>query len=117
MRLGSATLALLMLCGLGRAQDKPAPASQPKSITVPATIDHNRVVIDAEVSLPDGSVQRVHAWVDNGSSDLELSRRLAMALGLAVACDDHECTSPPPAAIRVGGMTIPLTGVKTATIP
>ena len=74
-------------------------APSPKSVTVPAAIDHNRVVIDADVRLPDGSTQRVHAWVDNGNPDLYLSRRLATLLGLAVSCDDQECSSPPPREI------------------
>jgi hypothetical protein len=107
---------LFLLCGFTLAQDKPA-SPEPKSVTVPAAIDHNRVVIDADLSLPDGSTSRVHAWVDNGNPDLELSRRVAMLLGLSVTCDDHECSSPPPHAMNVGGMTIPLDTAKVAKIP
>lgn len=85
------------------------------------TIDHNRVVINVEVPLPDGSTQRVRAWVDNGSPDLNLSRRLATQLQLPVSCNnndnDQECSSPPPSEIIVGGMKIPLAGVKQAKIP
>ena len=40
----------------------------------------------------------------------ELSRRLATLLGLAVSCDDQECSSPPPREIDIGGMTISLGG-------
>jgi hypothetical protein len=116
MRFCRVAIALLLFSCLICAQDK-ATATDPKSVTVPATIDHNRVVIDADVSLPDGSTRRVHAWVDNGNPDLELSRRLATLLGLAVSCDDHECSSPPPREIRIGGMTIPLGVVKEAKIP
>jgi len=108
--------AVLLLCGFGPSQDKTAPPA-PKSVTVPAAIDHNRVVINADVALPDGSTQRVHTWVDNGNPDLYLSRRLATLLGLAVSCDDHECSSPPPREITLGGMAIPLTDIKEAKIP
>jgi hypothetical protein len=109
----------LLLCGLVAGQEKPAPIFEPGLVTVPAAIDHNRIVINADVQLPDGSTQRVHAWVDNGNPDLYLSRRLATLLGLAVSCNgnDQECTAPPPRAIIVGGMVIPLTGAKEAKIP
>src|SRR5712672_2011920 len=62
-------LALVVLLGfslLGHAviaQDasKPALPSQPepKSVTVPVTLDHNRVVIDVYLPLADGSSKRV----------------------------------------------------------
>ena len=98
------------------AQEKAAPA-EPKSATVPATIDHNRIVINVDVRLPDGSMQTTRAWVDNGNAELNLSRRVATLLGLNVTCGEHECSSPPPREIVVGEMTIPLTGVKEAKIP
>jgi hypothetical protein len=117
MRFCAATWLLLLLCAFVGGQDKPASPVEPKSVTVPATIDHNRVVINADVSLPDGSSQRVRVWVDNGNPDLYLSRRLATMLGLAVSCDDHTCSSYPPREIAVDGMRIPLTGVKKVEIP
>ncbi len=55
--------------------------------------------------------------MDNGNPDLYLSRRLATLLGLAVSCDDHECSSPPPPEIGIDGMRIPLTAIKQAKIP
>jgi len=124
MRSGTA-FSLFLLSGFMGAQDKPALESNPQSVTVPAAIDHNRVVINADVTLPDGSSQRVRVWVDNGNPDLNLSRRLATQLQLAVSCnnnDNHndneqECSSLPPQEIIVGGMKIPLTSVKQAKIP
>jgi hypothetical protein len=112
---------VLLLCAFTYSQDNPTRPSEPNSVTIPMTIDHNRVVINVEVPLPDGSTQRVRAWVDNGDPDLNLSRRLAMQLQLAVSCNDkdndHDCSSPPPPEIIVGGMKIPLIGVKQAKIP
>ncbi len=105
----------LLLSGASLAQNKPVLESEP--VTVPAAIDHNRVVINAEIPLPNGSTERVRAWVDNGNPDLTLSRRLATLLGLAVSCNDHECSSPPPKEVVIGGMSISLTGVKEAKIP
>jgi hypothetical protein len=115
MKLYAVAGAMLSLGAFSAAQEKSAPA--PRSVTVPATIDHNRVVIDADLPLPYGSVQRVHAWVDNGNPDLYMSRHLATLLGLSVSCDDKACSAPPPREIIIGSMTIPLTVVKEVHIP
>jgi hypothetical protein len=92
-------------------------SAAPKAVTVPMAIDHNRSVIEAGLVLPDGSTQRVRAWVDNGTSELYISRRVATMLGLTVTCGETECTAPAPAEIAVGGMTISLSAVKDAKIP
>jgi hypothetical protein len=119
MKFCTKACALLLLCGIGGAQDKnkdkKVPAPEP--VTVPAALDHNRVVVKAEVTLPDGTIRGVHAWIDNGNADLYLSRRLATLLGLAVSCNDQECSSPPPSEITVGGMAISLAGIKETKIP
>jgi hypothetical protein len=115
----SAALVALVLVSAAYAQDasKPAPQAEPKSATVPITLDHNRVVIDVYLPLPDGSTKRVRGWVDNGNPDLEMSRRVATLMGLNVICDDKACSAPPPREITIGGMKIPLTSVKEAKIP
>lgn len=81
------------------------------------TLDHNRVIIDVDVTSSNGATQRVHAWVDNGNADLEMSRRFAGLIGLTVTCDDKACSAPPPAAMTIGTMNLPLTGVKEVNIP
>ena len=116
MRVLIAAWAILPLSATVSAEKKPA-APPAEAVTVPATIDHNRVVVDIDLWLEDRSWQRVHAWVDNGNPDLEISRHLATILGLPVSCDDKACSAPAPAAIAIGGMTIPLDGVKEAHIP
>jgi hypothetical protein len=88
-----------------------------KSATVPITLDHNRVVIDVDIPLPDGSTTRIRGWVDNGNPDLYLSRRVATLIGLNVNCGEHECSAPPPHEIAIGSMKISLAGVKEAKIP
>lgn len=107
----------LLLCGLAWGQEKGPPPQEPKFVTVPASIDHNRVVIDADILLPSNSWQSIHAWVDNGNPDLYLSRRMATLLGLTVTCGDQECSAPPPKQIAIGGMLISLAGLKVAKIP
>ena len=105
----------LLLTGYSGAEKKSSPDA--KAVTVSATIDHNRIVIRADLRLPNGSVETIGAWVDNGNPDLYLSRRLATVLGLEVKCGDQECTAPPPSELVIGGMSIPLTGVKEVKIP
>jgi hypothetical protein len=106
----------LLLSAVVSAQ-KSDPGSQPRSVTVPAVIDHNRVIVNADLTLPDGSSKTVRAWVDNGNPELYLSDRVATLLGLNVLCGDEECSSAAPKEIAIGGMRIPLAGIKGARIP
>src|SRR3974390_884292 len=120
MRAWIAGCLMLALGGSVWTQQKPGQSSGRESVTVPATIDHNRVIVDGSLTLPDGSAHRVRLWVDNGNPDLYLSRHLATLLGLNVTCGDQECSSPPPAAISIGGMKISpidLRGAKTPLNP
>jgi hypothetical protein len=116
----SRTLLALALVTVAFAQDASKPA--PKSVTIPITLDHNRVVIDVYLPLPDGTAKRIRGWVDNGNPDLEMSRRAATLMGLNVTCDDKACTAPPPATItlhdtKTGDMQISLANIKEVKIP
>jgi hypothetical protein len=92
----------------------------PKSVAVPVTLDHNRTIIDVYVSLPEGTTKRVRAWVDNGNSDLWITEALATKLGLSLRGDPKpalagkERAVEAPNRIEIGGMTIPLAGIKDA---
>jgi hypothetical protein len=112
----AAVLAASFVLSVFSLSQSPASAG-PKSVTVPITLDHNRVVIDVYLPLPDGSTKRVRGWVDNGNPDLEISRRVAMLMGLNVTCDDKSCSAPPPRDITIGEMKVSLAGVKEAKIP
>src|SRR5271155_1011959 len=105
----TAALPNLILWTAGRAQSPPKPGSQPepKSVTVPFKLSHNRVIVDVALRLSDGTTQRVHAWVDNGNPDLLMSRRLALG---SVSCDGQLCSATPPVEMDIGGMTITLGG-------
>jgi hypothetical protein len=115
MRCRALVVFILATAALAQTSFKPAPES--KSATVPITLDHNRIVIDVDLPLPDGSTRRVRGWVDNGDSDLRLSRRAATLMGLNVVCGERECSAPPPHEITIGGMKISLAAVKEAKIP
>jgi hypothetical protein len=120
----AASLLVLILYAAALAQNAPKLASQPepKSVTVPITLSHNRIIIDVVLSFPDGATQHVHAWIDNGNPELYLSQRLAALTG-GVSCDGQLCVGTPPAEMNVGGMTIPLggripgAGIREATVP
>ena len=108
---------IFILLATAGAQRQSSPNPDSKSITVPIILDHNRVVIDVDFPLADGSAQHVRGWIDNGTPDLYLSRRLATLLGLHVTCGEHECSAPPPREIEIGGTKISLAAVKEAKIP
>ncbi len=109
-----AALLLLIVCSAALAQSTPKLASQPgpKSVTVPFKLSHNRVILDVDLRLSDGTTQRVHAWVDNGNPDLYMSRRLAVG---AFSCDGQLCSATPPMEMNIGGMAIPLDGKTPGT--
>jgi hypothetical protein len=117
MRFSIVLAALICLATSALAQSGSKAVLDPKFVTVPVTLDHNRVVIDVYLPLPDGSTKRVRGWVDNGDTDLWMSRRAATLMGLTVTCDDKECSAPPPAEIIIGEMKIPLSEMKRARIP
>jgi hypothetical protein len=121
MRLATA-VPLLILYSAAVAQSTPKLASQPepKSVTVPFKLSHNRVIIEVDLRLLDGTTHRVLAWVDNGDPDLFMSARLTVG---AFFCEGQPlCSAAPPLEISIGGMTIPLargipgTGIKEAWV-
>lgn len=96
MRGGVAILFAGLVCSVSVA---PVPDQKPvRSITVPFTLDHNRVFVDLEFVVPGGSGRRVHAFVDSGGgADLVIARSLIDGLHLDEAKHIH---------IRLGGMPL-----------
>jgi len=87
-----------------------APASQPKSVTVPFALDQGRIVIDVDILRPDGSTERVRGWVDNGTPDLYMNQRVANLTGVGDFCAGELCRGTPsptaPLEFSIGGMKI-----------
>src|SRR5579863_3695582 len=122
MKLVAVACFCLSLCPAAWAREKSHPSADSAATTVPAAIDHNRVVIDIEILLTDGSTQNVHAWVDNGNPDLWMSKRVAEWMGVRVACDGQSCTghsNPQPSApqILIGGMKVSLPSSIPIKVP
>jgi hypothetical protein len=100
-------LLILYSAALAQSTTKLSTPPEPKSGVVPFKLSRNRVIIDVDLRLSDGTTQRVLAWVDNGSPDLYMSRRLAVG---TFSCDGQQCPVTPPLEMSIGGMTIPLAG-------
>ena len=113
----TALIALVFLAASAVAQDAGKPQPEPKSVTVPVTLDHNRVVIDVYLPLSDGSTKRVRGWVDTGDPELQMSQRMAKLMGLAITCDANICSAPSPREIMIGAMKISLAALKEVRIP
>jgi hypothetical protein len=113
MRCRSLIILILAIAAISQSSPKPAPQPESKSVTVPFTLDHNRVIIDVSVPLPDGTTQRVHAWVDNGNPDLVLSQSLAKTMGLTLTCVGQVCSTPTPLPeILIGDLKVPLSSLR-----
>ncbi len=122
MRFLTALFAVFFLSLSVPAQDATKSQPEPKSVTVPMTIDHNRVVIDVYVPLSDGSTKRVRGWVDTGDPDIWMSSRVAGWMGLSVRCDGQMCsgTATPKVVsleIMIGGMKISLSAMGAVKVP
>jgi hypothetical protein len=117
-------LSALILCTAAYTQSrsKLTPQAEAKPATVPLALDHNRVVINIDLLLPDGSAKRVRAWVDNGDSDLWMSKSLAALMGLTIICNGQVCgaASPPgdaPIQIMIGTLKVALASTAGIKVP
>jgi hypothetical protein len=99
------------------------PSTIPASVTLPFTLDHNRMIVEVEFPRPDGTVRKASAWVDTGNEGLVLSQPLATELNL----DTHalldnptghsvDSTSPVP-LLRLGGIPLDGAGVQLRIHP
>ncbi|MHC1780790.1 MAG: MBL fold metallo-hydrolase [Bacteroidales bacterium] len=75
-----------------------------QTVTVPVTIDHNRMLVDAQMQRKDGTWRKVRLWVDSGNPTLSLSEELAKDLGI----DMSAATAPDFKASRIGVENAPL---------
>jgi hypothetical protein len=122
MRLPTVLAALVLLAASAMAQSGSKVEGEPKSVTVPVTLDHDRVVIDVYIPLPDGSTQRVRGWVDNGDPVIWMSQRAAGLMGLTVSCDGQVCSATPNSRVvslevLIGGMKVFLSPMREVKVP
>ncbi len=112
-------LALSPLPALLAAPLAPSPAgAQEKtqmSVTVPFALDHNRMLVTAQIKKADGKVRDVRLWVDTGNPDFFISEPLARELGISIPGTGPRRAPldiTPPTSLRLGGMPLNLEGVK-----
>jgi hypothetical protein len=94
----------------------------PQSATVPVTLDHNRIIIDVSLPLPDGTQKRVRGWVDTGNADLWMDERVAKLMALQSTPDTKETETlgakvrivQAPHEVMIGAMKISLADAKEA---
>ncbi len=118
MRVVASVLILILnVAVLAQKAVQPAVSNEVKFVTVPVVLDHDRIIVDVDVQLPNGSTQRVRAWIDNGDPNLRMSRRVADLMGLAIACGNTNCSAASPPEITLGGMKVSLSPAKEVSIP
>jgi len=93
-------------------------------VTVPMVLDHNRMLVDAEMQRQDGSWRNVRLWVDTGNPDFFTSKDLARDLGVDLSLSERKAAGgesqplvvPPPAGVRIGGMALNFKGVNSQVL-
>jgi hypothetical protein len=103
-------LAAVMCCVPLRASAREKAAT---SVTVPFILDHNRMLIDAQVQRKDGSWRTARLWVDTGNPRFFMSEALARDLGVDLSAIGENPMVPPPAGVRIGGMELDFKGVQS----
>lgn len=95
----------------GLAQDP-----KTKSAAVPLVLDHNRMLIEAEIQGKDGNWHKARLWVDTGNPDFFMSPGLARPLGIELEDTTGAVEVPSPSGVRIGGMPLALEGVKAKVL-
>jgi hypothetical protein len=120
------TLLLLAVASVASAAEQAdttaqAPA-EPRSVAVPFTLDHNRMIVDVEFVRPDGTIRTARAWVDTGNQFLMVGEALARDLGLEVLRPKEGAAQYPQMwasgtpELHIGGMPLDMQGVKTEVL-
>lgn len=114
-------VACLMLAAAGGVSGA-ASAGDPASgaVSVPFSLDHNRMIVEVEFLRPDGSSRNARAWVDTGEQWFGMAEPLARELGIDLSDSSSARKGPnrvfgtaspvPPA--RLGGLPLEVGGIQ-----
>lgn len=89
------------------------------NVTVPFILDHNRMLVDAEMQNMDGTWRKVRLWIDSGSPEFFISEPLARNLGIDLAATEDSAFKSAnfdidtPKGVRIGGMDLNFEGVRS----
>jgi len=105
---------------------QPAPLASPGKtdappITAPFTLDHDRMLVEAEFRKKDGSWRKTRLWVDTGAPDFYMSETLARDLGIDLPKEGERPESgrleiPAPSGVRIGGIPVSFEGVASSVL-
>lgn len=81
-----------------------------QGMTAKFRLDHNRLILEAEIRKRGGEWKRARLWLDSGVAGLSLSRDLAERLGL------RSSASAPDIEIRIGGGNLDLSALRETSV-
>jgi hypothetical protein len=93
-----------------------------KPVTIPFVLDHNRMLVDAEIQRHDSTWRKVRLWVDTGNPTFYISESLARDLGIDLSATEDTAFKSPnlqvttPGAIRIGDKKISMDGVQSRVV-
>jgi hypothetical protein len=85
----------------------PAAAREARAATAAMVLDHNRLLVDAEVRSRDGTWRPARLWIDSGNPDFMLSAAFARSLGF----DVPETAKMPSGPLSLAGVEVRISGV------
>ena len=113
-------LLVLLLGTLFVLSDAIAHETATKSLKIPFTLDHNRMLVQGEIRKSDGTWKKVLFWIDSGNPDFMITEGLANELGIDLGgkkTGENGYPLPlevnPPEGIRLGRLMLDFTGIRT----
>ncbi len=91
------------------------------SETLPFILDHNRMLVNADIQKKDSSWKKISLWVDSGNPDFFISSKLAIEMGIISGEDSTKAVHghleiKTPIVIRAGKMRLDYSGAKAYVI-
>jgi hypothetical protein len=97
-----------------------ASATAESSVTLPFVLDHNRMLVDAQMQKKDGSWRNVRLWVDTGNPEFFLSEELARDLGIDLTAQEKTADGRvkpldvvPPSGVKIGALLLQISGIPS----
>lgn len=92
------------------------------SVIIPFILDHNRMLVDAEIQRKDGTWRKVRLWVDSGNPTFTISESLAQDLGFDLSAANApnfkggRIPVETPTGLKVGGFSLNTDSVSTVAM-
>lgn len=96
--------------------------NQKNTTTVPIVLDHNRMLVEAEIQKSDSTWHKVILWIDSGNPYMNISESLAIDLGLDLSAakdtsfKESRLIVPTPKSLRINGMNLNTDSVYTMVL-